>query len=205
MLFSFLIIFPLSLFIMASEKLYTFSTIIVFAAFLFVDEIKTHHQSFDLGKLSIFPLGLNKKINIYLFYEFFSLKFFLVFFYLLFIIIYSPCHFLYIFSILITFILLLSYINFIVKRSHLANKIYKFGKAPFSYLLLIPFLNVIVGSSNSKIYLPVLQQFENFISKDIFFHTVTSFILFCLFYLTSLSLFKNRIHIAPFVKLNDLE
>ena len=174
-LFSFLIIFPFSLFIMTSQKLYTFSTVIVFTAFLFIDEIKNHQQSFDLGKLIIFPFKLNYKINIYLLYEFFSLKFILVFIYLLVIIIYSPSHSLYIFLILITFILILSFINFIIKRSYLANKIYKYGKAPFSYLLLIPFLNVITGSSNSKIYLPILQQFENDISSNIFFQTVTSF------------------------------
>ena len=138
-------------------------------------------------------------------YEFFSLKFILVFIYLLFIIIYSPSHSLYIFLILITFILILSFINFIIKRSYLANKIYKYGKAPFSYLLLIPFLNVITGSSNSKIYLPILQQFENDISSNIFFHTVTSFLLFILLYLTSLSLFKNKTYASPFMKTSDLE
>ena len=193
------LVFTFALFVFFHQKFYIFTAFIVFVVLYSIQEVyKRKPNTFDIDKMLIFPFSKISIVNKYLISDLLEYKSVIIAAYLILICIYIFRLLLFITLLFIAFSFCLSLYNFLVKRYNSAYQTHLLIRAPLSLLMILPYINIFLGTENAKIYGGILRNIENHIIDHIFSYTIAMALMCLLIYFCVANLMKKVILARPF-------
>jgi len=181
------------------QRFYIFTSLIVFVFLYFTQELYRRKSStLDIYYLLVFPFKRSKIIKSYLFSDLLEYKSVAIVIFLILICFTELKLIVFITFLFISFSFLLSLYNFIVIRYNTASNIHIWLRTMISLLVIIPFINIFIGTENSYTIVKIMRDIENTISNHIVEYSIAMMLFCMLIYFCVLYLIKRILLLRPF-------